>query len=64
MTLRLSLLLVAAVGLSACDGNSIRGINSLGKDFVRMFNKDRNSEPVDAQSVRMRLTPYIEPFNP
>lgn len=64
MKLRLSLLLVAAVGVSACDNNGPRGINSLGKDFVRMFKMDRNDEPVDAQSVKMRLTPYIEPFNP
>lgn len=60
----LSLLLIGVIGLAACDRSSNQGINSLGKSFVRMFNKDRNSEPVDAQSVRMTLTPYIEPFNP
>ena len=62
--LALSLLLVGALALAACDSNVRRGINSLGKDFVRMFNQDRNSEPVDAQSVDMTLTPLIEPFNP
>lgn len=62
--LTLSLLLIGAIGLAACDSSSPKGINTLGKDFVRMFNKDRNSEPVDAQSVKMTLTPTIEPFNP
>ena len=62
--LALSLLLVGAIALAACDSNVRRGIDTLGKDFVRMFNQDRNSEPVDAQSVDMTLTPLIEPFNP
>ena len=62
--LTLSLLLIGVIGVAACDRASPKGINTLGKDFVRMFNKDRNSEPVDAQSVRMTLTPLIEPFNP
>lgn len=62
--LTLSLLLIGAIGLAACDRAPARGIATLGKDFVRMFNKDRNSEPVDAQSVKMTLTPTIEPFNP
>jgi predicted small secreted protein len=63
--LSLSLLLIGAIGVAACDNNTTpKGINTLGKAFVRMFNQDRNSEPVDAQSVPMTLTPTIEPFNP
>lgn len=62
--LSLSLLLIGAIGVAGCDSSSPRGINTLGKAFVRMFNQDRNSEPVDAQSVPMVLTPTIEPFNP
>lgn len=62
--LSLSLVLISLIGVAACDRSPTRGIATLGKDFVRMFNQDRNSEPVDAQSVKMTLTPYIEPFNP
>ena len=62
--LSLSFVLISLIGVAACDSSPARGISTLGKDFVRMFNQDRNSEPVDAQSVKMTLTPYIEPFNP
>jgi hypothetical protein len=64
MKTRLALLLIGIIGVAACDSSPAKGINTLGKTFVQMFNKDRNSEPVDAQSVKMTLTPTIEPFNP
>ncbi len=60
----LSLTLIGALGVAACDSSAAQGINSLGNAFVRMFNQDRNSEPVDAQSVPLTLRPTIEPFNP
>jgi len=65
---RLSVMLIASAGLlSACDGGGgavAKGIDSLGAAFVAAFNKSRNSEPVDAQSVNLVLTPTIEPFDP
>lgn len=66
MKTRLSLLfvLIGLIGVAACDSSSPRGIATLGKGFVRVFYMDRNAEPVDAQSVKMTLTPTIEPFNP
>ena len=65
------LLVVGVLGvalvLAACDkgGSVTRGINSLGNDFVRVFNQDPNAEPVqDVQSLNLRMTPRLEPFNP
>jgi predicted small secreted protein len=60
----LSVMLTGALGLAACDSPAVAGIDTLGKSFVAMFNQDPNSEPVDAQSVELALTPEIEPFNP
>lgn len=62
--LTLCVMLVGLVGVAACDTKAKEGIASLGTDFVRMFNMDRNAEPVDAQDVEMTLTPTIEPFDP
>jgi hypothetical protein len=62
--LSLCLMLVGLVGLSACDSSPTMGIRTLGLDFLRMFNMDRNKEPLDAQDVQMTLTPAVEPFNP
>jgi len=65
MTIRLALVMIAAVAvLAACDNAPLRGIASLGKGFVQAFNQDRNDTPVDASAVELRLTPGIEPFNP
>ncbi|OWU84697.1 hypothetical protein ATO6_10115 [Oceanicola sp. 22II-s10i] len=57
-----ALLLVAACD----DGGSVSdGINSLGSDFLRVFNQDPNAEPVqNVQSLNLALTPMKEPFNP
>ena len=60
------LLAATAFVIAACDDDSIlnEGINSLGADFVRAFNKDPNDEPFDAQDINLTMTPEIEPFNP
>lgn len=69
MRRKLSCLALGAVLLlSACEGDgssgSVNGIATLGQAFVRAFNQLRNSAPVDAQSVNLKLTPTKTPFNP
>ena len=65
-----ALLVVAALGLSACDdngndgGSSADGIDTLGGDFVQAFNQDPNDEPLDASDLDLTLTPSVEPFDP
>ncbi|AKO99074.1 MULTISPECIES: hypothetical protein [Marinovum] len=59
----------AVLLLAACEGDggggdSPRGIATLGQAFVDAFNQIRNSTPVDAQSVNLKLTPKKTPFNP
>lgn len=63
------LALGAVLLLSACEGDgssggNAKGIASLGQAFVNAFNQLRNSTPVDAQSVNLKLTPTKTPFNP
>lgn len=59
---------VAMAALVACDnatgGQLGKGITSLGSDFVRAFNQDRNDTPISLENVTLLQTPEIEPFNP
>lgn len=60
-------LIGALLFVAACDDNDTvtRGINSLGVDFLRVFNQDRNDEPIqNVQDLNLKLTPNQEPFNP
>ncbi len=66
MTKSLSFLMLGFVLLAACDSNNTvgRGIASLGADFSKAFNQDRNDTPFDADEISLKATPTIEPFNP
>lgn len=60
LTLISTLLFVAA-----CDSsNPLRGIASLGPDFVRSFNQAPTDVPLDASALQLAMTPMAEPFNP
>lgn len=70
---KLPMLLAGALLLAACDGgggggdgddDNAQGIASLGQAFVAAFNQPRNSQPVNAQSTNLALTPQAQPFNP
>lgn len=63
---RLALALAGALGLSACEEDSVirQGIDSLGSGFVEAFEQGPNDTPVDASEVELTLTPGIEPFDP
>lgn len=66
---RLGLVLVGvAIVTAACNDGGNRGfgggIATLGGDFVKAFRADPNSEPVNAQDVDLKLTPFVEPFDP
>ncbi len=64
MSMRLGAVLLAALALSACDNTVSRGISSLGQGFIKAFNANPNSEPVDASSVKLTIEPTKDPFNP
>lgn len=54
-------------GCNGSDGGGVpvkKGIATLGADFVKAFNQDRNDEPFDAQDIKLKQTPKIEPFDP
>ena len=58
-------ILAAACNSDSDGGNGFGGgISTLGSDFVTAFRADPNSEPVNAQDVKLKLTPFIEPFDP
>lgn len=62
----LALTLLAVLGLSACDRDKTTqadGINSLGSDFVRAFQQDRNDEPISLEGVTINQFPEREPFS-
>ena len=71
----LAILALSGVALAACDednggggggdGDGVsQGIDTLGADFVEVFNQDPNDDPIDADSVDLRLNSRIEPFDP
>ena len=53
-----------AVLLVAACGGGAAGIGTLGGGFVKAFNADMNSEPVDASAIALTVDPTIDPFNP
>lgn len=58
-------LLAAACNSDGDGGNGFGGgISTLGSDFVTAFRADPTSEPVNAQDVKLKLTPFDEPFDP
>ena len=67
----LVILVVGALGLTACDDNSSTNksksssscISSLGPDFVRAFSQNRFAEPLDVREGDLKLTPTREPFD-
>lgn len=63
MSQNLAYVSAAILFLIACDSQS-QGIASLGTDFVRAFQQERNAEPFDASELTLTLTPTREPFNP
>ena len=64
MTIRLGLVLVMTLALAGCDGSSVtRGINSLGLGFVRAFNAQPNNDPVDPDTIDLKVDPTGEPFD-
>jgi hypothetical protein len=60
-----SLTFISALALvAACDSNNLRGIATLGPDFVGAFNQSPNDEPLDPSGLQLAQTPRAEPFNP
>lgn len=76
MTKHLAILLIGTLALAACDdddgngngngggggGGGLTGIETLGEDFVRVFNQDPNDEPIPIDEITLTKTPSIEPF--
>ena len=64
MTRNVLTLLLAAGVLAACDNaGGSSGIDSLGSDFRRAFSQSSNTEPLDADGLRLNLQPAREAFN-